>query len=47
MLTDKGVQVIEVNPRFQGSIDTIELSTGLSIFDAHIKSFDGELPGST
>ena len=46
MLTDKGVQVIEVNPRFQGSIDTIELSTELNIFDAHIKSFDGELPGS-
>jgi len=46
MLTDKGVQVIEVNPRFQGSIDTIELSTRLSIFDAHIKSFDAELPGS-
>lgn len=46
MLTGKGVQVIEVNPRFQGSIDTIELSTGLNIFDAHIKSFDGELPGS-
>lgn len=44
ILTDKGVQVIEVNPRFQGSIDTIELSTGLNIFDAHIKSFDGELP---
>lgn len=46
MLTDKGIRVIEVNPRFQGSIDTIELSTGLSIFDAHIKSFDGELPGT-
>lgn len=46
MLTDKDVQVIEVNPRFQGSIDTIELSTGLNIFDAHIKSFDGILPGS-
>jgi len=44
MLTDKGVYVIEVNPRFQGSIDTIELSTGLNVFDAHIKSFSGELP---
>jgi predicted ATP-grasp superfamily ATP-dependent carboligase len=44
MLTDKGVKVIEVNPRFQGSIDTVELSTGLNIFDAHIKSFFGELP---
>lgn len=44
MLTDKGVQVIEINPRFQGSLDTVELSTGLSIFDAHIRSFKGELP---
>ena len=44
MQTDKGVYVIEVNPRFQGSIDTVELSTGLNVFDAHIKSFSGELP---
>ena len=44
MLTNKGVQVIEINPRFQGSLDTVELSTGMSIFDAHIRSFDGELP---
>ena len=44
MLTEKGVYVIEVNPRFQGSIDTVELSTGLNVFDAHIKSFSGELP---
>jgi predicted ATP-grasp superfamily ATP-dependent carboligase len=44
MLTNKGVKVIEVNPRFQGSIDTVELSMGLSVFDAHIKSFSGELP---
>lgn len=44
MVTDKGVYVIEVNPRFQGSIDTVELSTGLNIFNAHIRSFSGELP---
>jgi len=44
MVTDKGVEVIEINPRFQGSIDTVELSTGLNVFDAHIKSFSGELP---
>ena len=44
MLTDNGVYVIEVNPRFQGSIDTVELSTGLNVFNAHIKSFYGELP---
>jgi len=44
ILTDKGIYVIEVNPRFQGSIDTVELSTGLNVFDAHIRSFFGELP---
>jgi predicted ATP-grasp superfamily ATP-dependent carboligase len=44
MLTEKGVSVLEVNPRFQGSIDTVQLSMGLNIFDAHVKSFSGDLP---
>jgi predicted ATP-grasp superfamily ATP-dependent carboligase len=44
ILTEKGIQVIEINPRFQGSLDTVERSTGMNIFDAHIKSFAGELP---
>lgn len=44
ILNETGVHVIEVNPRFQGSIDTIELATGMNIFDAHISSFSGELP---
>jgi len=43
ILTEKGATVIEVNPRFQGSLDTIELATGMNIFDSHIKSFGGEL----
>ena len=38
------VFVIEVNPRLCGSLDPIELSTGLNVFDAHIKSIFGELP---
>lgn len=46
MLTDEGIRVLEVNPRFQGSIDTIELSSQLNVFDAHVKSFYGELPES-
>jgi predicted ATP-grasp superfamily ATP-dependent carboligase len=44
ILTEKGITVIEVNPRFQGSMDIVELSCGINIFDAHIKSFAGELP---
>ncbi|KCZ70652.1 putative ATP-dependent carboligase [Candidatus Methanoperedens nitroreducens] len=46
LLTEKDVVAIEVNPRFQGSIDTVELSTGMNIFDAHVRSFEGQLPES-
>jgi len=42
--TENGVVVIEVNPRFQGSLDTIELSCGINVFDAHVRSFSGEVP---
>lgn len=45
MLTENGPVVIEVNPRFQGSLDTVEISTGINIFNAHVRSFSGELPG--
>jgi uncharacterized protein len=36
--------VLEVNPRFQGSLDTIEMATGINLFEAHIGCFRGELP---
>lgn len=45
ILTEKGIVAIEVNPRFQGSLDTVEPAFGINIFDAHVKSFSGELPG--
>ncbi len=44
LLTDKGPVVVEVNPRFQGSLDTVELSTGLNVFKAHLEAFRGILP---
>jgi hypothetical protein len=44
IITDKGPFVLEVNPRFQGSIDTVERSTGLNIFRLHHESFQGKLP---
>ncbi|KAF5419863.1 MAG: hypothetical protein C5S45_05880 [Candidatus Methanocomedens sp.] len=44
IITDKGPVVLEVNPRFQGSIDTVERSTGLNIFRLHHESFKGKLP---
>lgn len=43
ILTDTGPVVIEVNARFQGSMDTVELATGINLFDAHVKAFTGEL----
>ncbi len=44
MLTESGPVVVEVNPRFQGSLDTVELSTGQNVFQAHLESFEGLLP---
>ncbi|HPY72434.1 MAG TPA: ATP-grasp domain-containing protein [Methanothrix sp.] len=44
ILADSGPVVLEVNPRFQGSLDAVEISTGLSLFQAHLLSFDGVLP---
>ncbi len=38
VLADDEPVVIEVNPRFQGSLDTVELSTGLNLVDAHVNA---------
>lgn len=43
VISDKDeIFVIEVNPRLQASLDTIELSTGINVFDAHLKALNGE-----
>ncbi|WP_048194351.1 ATP-grasp domain-containing protein [Methanococcoides methylutens] len=47
LLTDTGPVVIEVNARLQGSLDTVEMSTGVNLFDLHVRSFDGILPEET
>jgi predicted ATP-grasp superfamily ATP-dependent carboligase len=44
LLTEKGPVVVEVNSRFQGSLDTVELSGGMNVFEAHLQSFRGKLP---
>ena len=44
ILSASGPLVLEVNPRFQGSLDAVEISTGLNLFQAHLLSFDGVLP---
>jgi predicted ATP-grasp superfamily ATP-dependent carboligase len=44
VIAEDGPVVIEVNPRLQGSLDTVELSTGLNLVDGHVKAVTGELP---
>lgn len=44
LLTVEGPVVVEVNSRFQGSLDTVEFSTGMNVFQAHLEAFDGRLP---
>ena len=35
---------IEVNPRFQATVDTVEASTGSSLFALHMDAYGGNLP---
>jgi len=44
IVTDSGPAVIEVNARFQGSMDSVELATGFNVFAAHVKAFGDKLP---
>jgi uncharacterized protein len=44
LLTENGPVIVEINGRFQGSLDTVELSTGMNVFQAHMQSFEGCLP---
>ena len=44
LLTESGPVVVEVNCRFQGSLDTVEMATGMNVFQAHLQSFQGRLP---
>lgn len=41
---DRGPVVVEVNPRFQGSLDAVEMSLERSIFQYHLNAFRGCLP---
>jgi len=44
VITDDGPVVIEVNARLQGSLDTVERSTGLNLVAEHVNAVRGELP---
>ena len=39
-----GPVAIEVNPRFQGTADTVEMATGCNLFDLHAAACSGQLP---
>jgi hypothetical protein len=38
------IHAIEVNPRFQATLDTIEIATGRNLFAAHVGACRGNLP---
>jgi predicted ATP-grasp superfamily ATP-dependent carboligase len=44
LLGENGPLVLEINPRFQGSLDTVEKAMNINLFEAHIGCFRGELP---
>jgi len=37
------VHAIEINPRFQATLDTIEMATGINLFAAHVGAWQGGL----
>ncbi|MDG6244332.1 MAG: ATP-grasp domain-containing protein [Methanolobus sp.] len=41
IIGEDGPVVIEVNARLQGSLDTVEMATGINMFDAHMRAFEG------
>jgi hypothetical protein len=45
ILSDEAV-AIEVNPRFQATLDTVEYSLGQNIFSLHMDACSGQLPDS-
>jgi hypothetical protein len=44
VVSDDRPVAIEVNPRFQGTVDTVEMTTGCNLFDLHAGACAGHLP---
>jgi predicted ATP-grasp superfamily ATP-dependent carboligase len=44
VVSDNRAVVIEVNPRFQGTVDTVEMACGCNLFDLHAGACSGILP---
>ena len=41
--SDGELEVIEINPRFQGTYELVENALGINLLDAHIKACEGEI----
>jgi len=41
LITETGPIVLEINPRFQGSLDTVEKAMNINLFEAHVDCFKG------
>ena len=46
MVTDDGIRAIEINPRFQATLDVVEMSMDTNIFEMHCNAASGILPAS-
>jgi hypothetical protein len=44
IITEKGPVILEINARFQGSLDSVEIATGINLFHVHVDAFKGMLP---
>ena len=44
VVSDERAVAIEVNPRFQGTVDTVEMAFGCNLFDLHAGACAGHLP---
>lgn len=44
VIGNDGPVAIEVNPRFQGTVDTVEMATGANLFRLHLGACQGMLP---
>jgi predicted ATP-grasp superfamily ATP-dependent carboligase len=44
MVSNDRAVAIEVNPRFQGTVDTVEMACRCNLFDLHARACVGDLP---
>ena len=47
MVGDDTFRAIEVNPRFQGTLDTVERACGCNLFSLHVNACRGNIPASS